>query len=57
MFVNYDHALKQVANLFNKVVVWFQRHALMFVKEYANPFIGKRIMTIWKWEVRRNVHY
>jgi len=27
------------------------------VHVYANSFIGKRIMNIYKWEVRRNVHF
>jgi len=30
-------------------------HATLFVQVYANPFIGKRIMNIKKWGVRRNV--
>ena len=35
-----------MANLFNKVILCVQRHAAMFVKVYANPFIGERIMNI-----------
>ena len=53
----YNHALRQVANLFNKEILCVQRHATMFVQVYANTFIGERIMNIEKWEVRRNVHY
>jgi len=33
----YNHTLRQVANLFNKVTICVQRHATMFVKVYANP--------------------
>jgi len=29
----------------------------MFFQVYDNPFIGDRIMTTKKWEVRRFVHY
>jgi len=42
----YNHALGQVAYLFNKVILCVQRHATMFVQVYANPFIGERIMNI-----------
>ena len=42
----YNHALRQVAFLFNKVIICIQEHAVMFVQVYANPFIGKRIMNI-----------
>ena len=37
------HALRQVAYLFNKVILCVQRHAIKFVQVYANPFICKRI--------------
>jgi len=37
----YNHALRQVANLLNKVIL-----ATMFVQVYANSFIGERIMNI-----------
>jgi len=47
-----NHALRQVANLFNKVFYCIQRHATMFVQVYGNPFIGERIMIIYKLEVR-----
>jgi len=47
----YNHTLRQVANLFNKVILCVQRYATMFVQVYANPFIGKQIMNIKKWEV------
>ena len=40
----YNHALGQVAYLFNKVILCIQEHVVMFVQVYANPFIGKRIM-------------
>jgi len=42
--VCYNHALRQVAYLFNKVILCIQEHAVMFVQVYANPLIGKRIM-------------
>jgi len=42
----YKHALRQMANLFNKVFLCVKRHATMFVQIYANPFIGERIMNI-----------
>ena len=42
----YNHALGRVAYLFNKEILSIQRHAFMFVKILANPFIGKRIMNI-----------
>ena len=53
----YNYTLRHVANLFNKVILCIQGHAVMSVQVYANSFIGKRIMNIEKWEVRRNVHY
>ena len=53
----YKHALRQMANLFNKVFLCVKRHATMFVQIYANPFIGERIMNIQKWEVLRNVPF
>jgi len=40
----YNHALRQVANLFNKVICCVQKHATMFV--YAYPSIGEGIMNI-----------
>ena len=40
----YNHALRQVANLFNKVILCVQRHGTMFFKVYVNPFIGEQIM-------------
>jgi len=40
----YNHALRQVANLFNKVILCVQRHRTMFFKVYVNPFIGERVM-------------
>ena len=52
----YNHTLRQVANMFNKVIHCDQRHAVMFVLVLANPFIGKKFMNIQKWEVRRNVN-
>ena len=52
----YNRTLRQVANLFNKVILCVERHATMLVQVYANPFIGEWIMNIKKWEVRRNVH-
>jgi len=45
----YNHALRKVAYLFNKVILCVQRHATMFVQGYANPLIGERIMNIYKW--------
>ena len=42
----YNHTLRQVANLFNKVILCVQRHATMFVHLYANPLIGEWIMNI-----------
>ena len=53
----YNHALRQVANLFNKVIICVQRHAFMFVQVYPNPFIGERILNIYTWEVRRNIDF
>ena len=53
----YNHALRNVAYVCNKVILGIQEHAVMFVQVYANPFIGKRIMNIQKWVVRRNVHF
>ena len=43
---NYNHALRQVAYLFNKVIICVQQHETMFVKVYANCFIGERILNI-----------
>jgi len=40
----YNHAIGQVANLFNKVILCVQRHATMAVQVFTNPFIGQRIM-------------
>jgi len=42
----YNHTLRQVANMFNKVIHCDQRHAVMFVLVLANPFIGKKFMNI-----------
>jgi len=42
----YYYALRQVANLFNKVWLCVQRHAVMFVQVYTYSFIGERIMNI-----------
>ena len=42
----YNHALRQESNLFNKVIIYVQRHATMFVQVYANHFKGERIMNI-----------
>jgi len=42
----YNHDLRQVANLFNKVILCIQEHAVMFVQVYAYPFIGKRNMNV-----------
>jgi len=42
----YNHVLRQVTFLFNKVILCIPKHAVMFVQVYANPFIGKRIMNI-----------
>jgi len=39
----YNHPLRQVANLFNKVILCVQSHVNMFVQVYTNPFIGERI--------------
>jgi len=36
----YNHALGKVANLFRKVILCIQWHAVMFVQVYDNPFIG-----------------
>ena len=36
--------LRQVANLFNKVILCVQKLATMFVQVYANPFIGERVI-------------
>jgi len=33
----YNHALGQVAYLFNKVILCIQEHAVMFGQVYANP--------------------
>jgi len=52
----YNHALRHVAVLFNKVILCIQEHAVTFVKVYAYPFIGKQIMNIKQLEIRRNVH-
>jgi len=52
----YNHALRQVAYLFNIVILCILEHAVMFVQVYTNPCIGKRIMGIYIWEVWRNVH-
>jgi len=41
----YNHALRYVANLFNKVTLCVESHATMCVKVYANPFI-EQIMNI-----------
>ena len=54
---HYNHSLRQVANLFNKVILCVQGHVTMFIQVHANPFIGERIMNIQKWEVRRNVNW
>jgi len=35
----YNHALGQVANLVNKVILCIQGHAVMFVLVYAYPFM------------------
>jgi len=43
---DYNHALRQVDNLFNKVILCVERLATMFVQVYAYPFIGKRIVNI-----------
>jgi len=40
----YKHALRQVANLFNKVILCVQKHATMFVN--ADPSIGEGTMDI-----------
>ena len=45
-----------MANLFNKVFLFIQGNAVMFVQVYAYHFIGKRVMHIKKWEVRRNYY-
>ena len=42
----YNHTNRQVAILFNKVILRVQRHATMFVWVYAYPFIGEQIMNI-----------
>jgi len=42
----YNHALREVAYLFNKVILCVQIHKTMFVQVYANTFIGERIMII-----------
>ena len=42
----YNHALWQVAYLFNKVILCIQEHAVIFVLVYANTFIGKLIINI-----------
>ena len=52
----YNHSLRQVANLFNKVILCVQRHVTMFVQVYANSLNGEQIMNIKKWEVWHNVH-
>jgi len=45
-------ALRQMANLFNKIILHVKEHAItgMFVqvpvKNYANPFIGQQMMNI-----------
>ena len=54
---NYNNALGQVANLFNKVILCVQGHAVIFVQVYTNPFIGECIMNIKKWDVRQKVNY
>jgi len=36
----YNHALRQVAYLFHKVVLCIQEHTVMLVQVYANSFIG-----------------
>jgi len=52
----YSYAIRQVAYLFNKVILCIQKHAVMFVQVYSNPYIDEQIMNIQKWEVRRNIH-
>jgi len=42
----YNHALLQVAYLFNKVILCIQEHAVMFVQVNVHPSIGKLIMNI-----------
>jgi len=39
----YNHALRQVANLFNKVILCVQIHTTMFVQVYANPSLVNRL--------------
>jgi len=48
MLVNISGKLTVLNRLYSKTCV--------FVRVYVNPFIGERIMSILKWEVRRNVH-
>ena len=40
----YNHAIRQVAYLSNKVTLSIQERALSLSQVYANPFIGKRVM-------------
>jgi len=43
----YNHALRQVANLFNKEILCVERHVTMYVcLSIPNPFISERIMNI-----------
>ena len=42
----YNHALGQEANLFTKVILCIQGHAVMFAQVYANPFIVEQIVNI-----------
>jgi len=41
------HTIRQVANVFNKVIICVQTHVTMIVHEHAkNPLIGGRMMNI-----------
>ena len=42
----YNLALRQVTYFFNKVILYIQKHTVIFVQVYPNPFIGKQIMHI-----------
>ena len=43
----YNRPLRKVANLFVKVILCFQRHTVMFVQVYANPYICTWVNGLW----------
>jgi len=50
-----NYARWHVAYLFNRVIHCIPGYDVIFVQVDANAFIGKLIMNILKWEIRRTV--